>query len=444
MPAISLKGVSKEYRIFARPQDRVKEALSFGRKRHGQEFWALKDVDLKVEPGVTLGILGRNGAGKSTLLKIISGVLKPSSGEVEVNGRLAALLQLGAGFNAEFTGRENVLMNGLILGIDRNEMLERFDEIAAFADLGEFMDRPVKTYSSGMRARLGFAVAVNVEPEILVVDETLSVGDAVFKQMGLQKMRDLRDSGTTILFVSHSMGMIKNFCTEAVLLHKGEVVVHGDTSGALDRYQALISGVEAQRKAGEQGSGQPGGYEIDLEEDAALEGPSFKENPELEGRRASLRHGTGEARVSNVEVLDERGQPVDAVEAYSPVTLRVHLQYLEEVRGSVLGVTVRNKAGLDLFSTSTNREKNPLRKREKGERVIVDFTFKVPLQPGPYSVAASVSHQKEKNLYLDWVDVAAVFKISRPEQGNIAGLIDLPAEVEVRSPDREARPSKPA
>ena len=166
MPAITLQGISKQYKLYSRPQDRVKEMLSFGRTKLSQDFWALKDISLEVEPGVTLGILGRNGAGKSTLLKIIAGVLQPTGGTMEINGRLAALLQLGAGFNAEFTGRENILLNGLILGIEREEMLQRFEEIAAFADLGEFMDQPVKTYSSGMRARLGFAVAVNVDPDI--------------------------------------------------------------------------------------------------------------------------------------------------------------------------------------------------------------------------------------------------------------------------------------
>lgn len=448
MPAITLQGISKQYKLYSRPQDRVKEMLSFGRTKLSQDFWALKDVDLEVESGVTLGILGRNGAGKSTLLKIIAGVLQPTGGTMEINGRLAALLQLGAGFNAEFTGRENILLNGLILGIEREEMLERFEEIAAFADLGEFMDQPVKTYSSGMRARLGFAVAVNVDPDILIVDETLSVGDAVFKQMGMQKMRDLRDSGTTILFVTHSLGMIKNFCSEAVLLHQGELIAAGGTSETLDRYQALLSSVEAQKGSGEQSAGEQINYTVDeesIEEDEEPEGPSFKENPELNTRRASLRHGTGEARIASLEVLDENGRPADTISSETTITVRAHLHYLEEIRGSALSITLRNKAGLDVFTTSTAKEKTPLQKRGADEKVIVDFIFDVPLQPGPYSVTASISHPKSKNVYLDWVDVAAVFTIMRPDnRRQIQGLVHLPTEVEVHSPDREHSSSKSA
>ena len=232
-PAVSLKGIGKKYRISPSRSSRLKEALSFGKVKRSHDFWALQDIDLEVKPGTTLGILGRNGAGKSTLLRIISGVLQPTTGTVEVNGRLTAIFGLGSGFNPEFTGRENAMLNGLILGIDHQEMLERFDEIAAFAEIGEFMDQPVRTYSSGMRSRLGFAVAVNVDPDILVLDEALSAGDAAFKKKALQRMYDLRDSGTTILFVSHSMGMVKKFCTDAVLLHKGRLV----TSGSPERWR---------------------------------------------------------------------------------------------------------------------------------------------------------------------------------------------------------------
>ncbi|CAN5699664.1 ABC transporter ATP-binding protein [soil metagenome] len=439
MPAISLKGVSKRYRLYSSPQARVKEILSLGRKSYGDDFTALKDIDLTVEPGTTLGILGRNGAGKSTLLKIVSGVLTPTEGSVEVNGRLV-LLQLGAGFNAEFTGRENVLLNGLILGVERNEMLRRFDEIEEFADLGKFMDRPVKTYSSGMRARLGFAVAVNVEPDILILDETLSVGDAIFKQVGLQKMRNLRDRGTTILFVSHSMGMVRNFCTEAILVHQGEIIARGGTSETADRYQALLSGKEASSRAKKEGSS--GDYGVELDEESEILGeddePSFNEDPELSrGARASLRHGTGEARVAGVEVLDREGDPVAEVRAGDSVTVRAHLRYEAAVGGSVFSITLRNRTGLDIFTTDTNQERIPLRKRQQGERVIVDFDFEVPLQPGSYSVTAAISPPKSNNVYMDWVDVAAAFKISRPERGNIKGLVHLPTQARLHSPDSD-------
>ena len=433
MPAVTLKGVSKKYRIYPRHRDRMKELLTLGKVKRGHDFWALKDIDLEIEPGSTVGILGRNGAGKSTLLKIVSGVLQPSRGSVEINGRLAALLQLGAGFNPEFTGRENVMLNGLILGIDRREMLERFDEITAFADIGEFMDQPVKTYSNGMRARLGFAVAVNVEPDILIVDETLSVGDAVFRHMGLQKMRELRDSGTTIFFVSHSTAMVKNFCNEAILLHKGAMIASGPVSETADRYQALLSSIEAQRS---------GVTDLDSEYNMEEEGdqepliPSFKENPDLERRasRGGFRHGTGEARIMSVELLDENGTPTVEVGPEATVTVRVHLEYLKDVKNSVVGIVLRNKTGLDLFSTNTNLEKVRIGKRRKGERMVIDFSFNLPLQHGPYSVGASVVHSQNKKLYMDWVDVATAFTIDRPsDRVPYKGLIHIPTVVKVHS-----------
>ena len=245
--ALSIKGVSKSYRIYPSKRDRMKEVFSLGKSKCSYDFWALQNVSVDVEWGTTLGVLGRNGAGKSTLLQIASGILQPTRGAIEARGRLVALLQLGAGFNLEFSGRENVILNGLILGISRRDMMRKLDEIEAFADIGEFMDQPVKTYSSGMRARLGFAVAVSVDPDILVVDETLSVGDAIFKHMSLQKMRDLRDRGTTILFVSHSTSMVRDFCTEAILLHRGKLLAHGETQEAIDRYHSLLASIEAAR-----------------------------------------------------------------------------------------------------------------------------------------------------------------------------------------------------
>lgn len=443
MYAVSLEQVSKRYRIFPSQWDHLKESLSLARLKAGHEFWALRDIDLNVKPGTALGILGRNGAGKSTLLQVISGVLQPSSGAVRVNGRLVALLQLGAGFNPEFTGRENVILNGLILGIERKEMLERFDEIEAFADIGEFMNQQVKTYSSGMKARLGFAVAVNVEPDILIVDETLSVGDAVFKAMGIQRMRELRDSGATILFVSHSAAMVKDFCTEAVLLHKGSLISHGETSEAIDHYQALISNVAAQREARFDPARSATAEVLQSIEDEPVI-PTFQKNSKLDNRGPILRHGTGEARVQEVELLDEHGNPVNSVAPESNLTVRVHVQYLENVNDSVIGITLRNKVGLDIFSTNTLLEKTRIKRRRAGEQVIVDFTFRTPLKHGTYSVAAEVSNPENKDLYLDWVGAAAVFELARPYgRGAFAGLVHLPTQVRLFEPGREHR-SRPS
>ena len=435
--ALSIKGVSKSYRIYPKQRDRMKEVLSFGRSKRSYDFWALQDVSVDVEWGTTLGVLGRNGAGKSTLLEIASGILQPTRGTVQANGRLVALLQLGAGFNLEFSGRENVILNGLILGIERKAMMEKLDEIEAFADIGEFMDQPVKTYSSGMRARLGFAVAVSVDPDILVVDETLSVGDAIFKHMSLQKMRDLRDRGTTILFVSHSTSMVRDFCTEAILLHRGKLLAQGETEEAIDQYHALLASIEAKRNGKTIEPPETPNYEIDDDEGRPIT-PEFKENPDLERRAPGFRRGTGEAQITSVELLDEQQIQTYVVEPESTITVRVHLEYKEAVKNSSVVITLRNKAGIDVFTTTTALEKTPLGSKEEGERTIVDFTFAVPLQPGAYSVSAGINPPGNRKLYLDWVDVAAAFQVDRTQQpGAIMGIVRLPTQVEIHNPDRD-------
>jgi ABC-2 type transport system ATP-binding protein len=495
MPAVSVKGVSKKYRIFPSARDQLKEALSFGRKKYGHDFWALQDIDLEVEPGTTLGILGRNGAGKSTLLNIIAGIRPPTSGTVEVNGRLVALSGLGAGFNSEFTGRENIMLNGLILGIEREELLDRFDDIAAFADIGEFIDQPIKTYSSGMRSRLGFAVAFNVQPDVLILDETLAAGDAVSREAALQKMYELRDSGTTILLVSHGMGTIKDFCTEAILLHEGRMLATGETTEVIERYQDLVASFRKGKNRRKADGVQP--PDVVISEEEVPEDPTFKEDPDFEHRVAHFRSGTGEARIQGVELLNERFRPVKAVASGSTVTVRVYLEYLEAVKDSELIIALRDKAGQgqterqtrsqffgpnlgyvlelyeryrenhesvdertreffetwspprleanghapavagDLFSASTALEGIPLKKMEKGERLVVDFTFKVPLRRSRYSIRAAV-RAGGRDTYMDKVDVAMSFRIARPrDRKTFQGLVHLPTEINVHALEGE-------
>jgi ABC-2 type transport system ATP-binding protein len=507
MPAVSVKGVSKRYRIFRSRRDRLKEALSFGRRKYGRDFWALQDIDLEVEPGTTLGIIGRNGAGKSTLLSIIAGIRQPTTGMVEVNGRLVALSGLGAGFNPEFTGRENIMLNGLILGIERREMLERFDDIAAFADIGEFMDQPIKTYSSGMRSRLGFAVAINVEPDVLILDETLAAGDAVTREAALQKMYELRDSGTTILLVSHGMSTIEGFCTEAILLHEGRLMAEGETTEVIEHYQALASNIKQSKKLREAGDEQELDELLAFKGGRAAEKPAFGEVSDFEERLAPLRSGTGEAIIRGVEVLDERHRPAQAVPFGSTVTVRVYLEYLEAVKESELIISLHEKtdaeqtdaeqtdaeqteaqergsyeskpghllqryeryredpgsvdketreffegweppqpdtngytpgAVRELFSASTALEGVPLEDMVKGKQVVVDFTFKVPLQKGRYDISAGVRALGDADSYLDRIEVAATFRVARPkDRKRFRGAVYLPTEIRVHSPAGE-------
>jgi len=450
-PVITLKGVGKRYKISSSRSSWIKDLLSPGKASSTHEFWAVEDVDLEIEAGSTLGVLGRNGAGKSTLLRMISGVSRPTAGEVRVDGRLAAIFSTGAGFNPEFTGRDNVMLNGLILGISRDEMLARMDDIEAFADIGEFMDQPIKTYSSGMKSRLGFAVAVNVEADILVLDEALSAGDAAFKKKALQRMYDLRESGTTVLFVSHSIGMVKRFCTEAVLLHKGRLVTSGEPAEVVDRYRELLDNSEdaKEAEAGSQASEQERqlDYSIDHEDE---EDTPFSDGPRANGARrggpratqnggqkngtpngVALRRPTGEATVLGAELMDWNGDPARAVASGAGVTARVHLQYLRDEAGSVLDLALRDGDGLEVFATSTAEEGAPIGPRNRGERASVDFAFAVPLRPGRYAVDAAV-HAPRGGACLSRAEAVATLEVLPPEDGRrVRGLVDLPTEVRV-------------
>jgi ABC-type polysaccharide/polyol phosphate transport system ATPase subunit len=425
-PAISLKGIGKKYRIASSKSLHLRELLSFGKKQHAQDFWALQDVDLEIEPGTTLGILGRNGAGKSTMLQIISGVLQPTTGTVEVNGRLTAIFGLGSGFNPEFTGRENAMMNGLILGMDRREMLERFEEIVAFADIGDFMDRPVKTYSSGMKSRLGFAVAVNVDPDILVIDEALSAGDAAFKKKALQRMYDLRDSGTTVLFVSHSMGMINRFCTDAVLLNRGRMIARGDPGEVLGEYRSVLEKSQDNKAAKNTERDQQLDYAIAHEDE-----DDMPDSPNGTGRPG---RATGEAEILGVELLDENREPAARMPSGSNLTVRVHARYTRTVEKSSLGVALRDGSGMLLFATSTGMEGAALGARAADEDVKVDFTFGVPLSPGRYGVEATVSGDGSE--HLGRIEEAAIFEVIA-EVRPVLGPAHLPTRVEVHGRDRE-------
>ena len=426
MPAVSIRGVSKKYRLFPGAGARLKETLSFGRKKYGRDFYALQDIDLTVEPGTALGILGRNGAGKSTLVGIISGLLHPTSGTVEVNGRVVALSATGVGFDSEMTGRENIMLNGMILGMKRQEILRRFDDIAEFADIEEHMDQPLETFSSGMRSKLGFAVAINMEPEVLLLDEALSPGDKVYKEAAMQKMDELRNAGTAIVLVSHSMKTIEDFCTEAILLHKGRKIAAGETTEVIHHYDALASGILAQRRNPNTDGGQDQDGNVGTD-------------------------GEGGARIRSVELLDEHLNPLDTspppaappvVPFDSTITVRVHVEYLGAVKDSRISIRLDNETDdVKVFSISTSNrlantlEEVSLKEVEKGERVTVDFTFKVPLPHSLHTVTAAVRAGEER-LTLDQVKAFAL-SIAEPEEGSVSGIVRLPTDIKIYAPQRE-------
>ena len=339
------------------------------------------------------------------------------------------------------------MLNGLILGIDHDELVERFDEIADFAEIGEFMDQPLKTYSSGMRSRLGFAVAVNVEPDILLLDEALSAGDAAFKKKALQRMYDLRDSGTTVLFVSHSLGMVKKFCTDAVLLHKGHIVTSGDPDVVVDEYRELLEKSQQKKQDGQGGDVAAGrdrlldeaiGHEDEEDMDEAPASNGTARGGRVRGDRSAA-EGDGKLRA---ELLDETRRPVEEIASGSRLTVRVDLDLPRPIEDGNLSVTLRDASGLEVFSTSTADEGMSLGETKAPGQLTVDFAFDVPLRPGDYHVDArlSASHDGEQVS----ASGRSPLRVTEPEGARPArGLVYLPTTVEILGPDRQREPEPP-
>ncbi|HYG83054.1 MAG TPA: ABC transporter ATP-binding protein [Pyrinomonadaceae bacterium] len=395
---LSVEGVSKQYRIYDRPADRLKETLTRGRWKRHREFWALRDVSFEVEKGTTTGILGPNGCGKSTLLQIIAGTLDPTHGSVRHEGRVGALLELGAGFNPEFTGVENVFMNASLMGFSRAETEKMLPEIERFAEIGPFIQQPVKTYSSGMYVRLAFAAAVSAMPQILLVDEALAVGDAVFQHRCMRRIREMQESGTTILFVSHDLGAVRALCSRALLLHNGRTEAIGRPTDVLNRYRKIIMAREDA-------------YESDRQEAAASvdEGVDEGEARDAAPLAGTYRHGDGSAEVLRVELLDASRKTVEFVESGEAVQLRVRLRFEKDEEAPVCGFLLRNRHGIHLYGTNTQLQRVDFGPVRRGEVVEVVFAFDCWLAPDTYSVTVA-AHSLDGVSY-DWLDGALFFSV---------------------------------
>ena len=323
--AIEIENITKLYKLYAKPSDRVKETFSRNGQRYYKEFYALNNLSFSIPEGTTVGIVGRNGSGKSTLLKILTGVLQPTSGNIRVNGKISALLELGAGFNQEFTGRQNIYLNGTIMRIPKEEMDKRVDDILAFADIGDFIDQPVKTYSSGMFIRLAFAVAINVDPDILIVDEALAVGDTRFQLKCMDKFMEFQKAGKTILFVSHDLNSIKRFCKRCVWLNQGQLIMDGDTDHVTDRYSDFLKSELPIQE-----------FLADAEEKQQMERKSIQVTEELLS-------GIDIAEVLEVRMYNDEGQEISDIRHGENV--RLVIQYLvndTKVENPVLGVAIRS------------------------------------------------------------------------------------------------------
>lgn len=415
---LSVENVSKQYRIYGRPADRLKETLTRGRWKRHTEFWALRDVSFELESGTTTGIIGPNGCGKSTLLQIIAGTLDPTHGSVRHEGRIAALLELGAGFNPEFTGIENIFMNASLMGFSRAETESLLPEIERFAEIGAFIHQPVKTYSSGMYVRLAFATAVSSTPQILIIDEALAVGDAVFQHRCMRRIREMQESGTTILFVSHDPGAIRALCSRAVLLHAGRMEAFGTPTDVLNRYQKLIMARENAYETEEQ------------EATASAETVSAPaEDEDARPLRYTYRHGDGSAEILRVELLNSAHRPVEFVESGEAVLLRLRLRFDAEDEAPVCGFLLHNRHGIRLYGTNTELQQVDFGPVRRGEVVEVTFAFNCWLAPDTYSV--SVAAHSSTGISFDWVDGALFFRVMSVVA--MEGVTNLNASARARS-----------
>jgi lipopolysaccharide transport system ATP-binding protein len=434
--AVEFQGVSKSYAIYNAPGDRLKELLALNRIKRHKDFWALRDVSFAVKRGETFCVIGENGSGKSTLLQMVAGILTPTAGSVAVTGRVSALLELGAGFNPEFSGRDNVYLNGSIMGLSTRQIDQRYHEIEAFAEIGDFVDQPVKTYSSGMVVRLAFAVAINVDPEILLVDEALAVGDIYFRQRCMRKVHELRARGVTILFVSHAVSDVKAIGDRALWLDHGRMIDLGDPDRVVSRYLAAMTEKDSTylltraRPAARRQGGGP------------VRAPEVVETiPNIDHR-----YGDGRAEVLGIAVMDEQGRPVHLLSPSSRVIVRISVRAKEDVALPIVGFMLRNQLGMDFSGTNTAREGHELPSMQPGDVYTVDFYTDLPeLYAASFSFSPAIADGTLMGYQMcDWIDNAVALQMGRSEGGPIYGYMHLPCRVEVNSRVRtEASGSAP-
>ncbi|MFB0845132.1 ABC transporter ATP-binding protein [Paenibacillus oleatilyticus] len=445
---ISVENISKCYQIYDNPKDRLKQFINISGKNYYNEFWALQDINFQVEKGEAVGILGRNGSGKSTLLQIISGTLSPTKGQVKVNGRVAALLELGSGFNPEYTGRENVYLNGNILGISRKEMDSKFEEIASFADIGNFIDQPVKTYSSGMMVRLAFAVQACIDPDILIVDEALAVGDMLFQKRCFSRMKTLIEKGTTLLFVTHDVEMVRTFTSRAVLLEKGKMVNIGPSANVVLDYRSRMHQEESAY------------YQKLLAKNKEMEEPKVEESiVEEDGNNSEqlqetldqeLDFGDKDAIITQVKVLDAQGKECSLFYPGDEVRIEIQSKVLKTLDNLNIGVRLRNKTGVKIYSWGTlNQDVSIWSGRaggkdfwsesiQAGTNLTTNLTFLCNLGTDLYEIQAYITQEPDRFLreqrMLHWVDEAAFFQVNIKQQEYFfGGICDLKMKAEVKS-----------
>ncbi len=430
MNAVEFQGVSKSYAIYDAPGDRLKELLSLNRLKRHQDFWALHDVSFQVNRGETFCVIGENGSGKSTLLQMVAGILHPTSGTVGVHGRVSALLELGAGFNPEFSGRDNVYLNGSILGLTTRQIDQRYKDIAAFAEIGDFINQPVKTYSSGMVVRLAFAVAINVDPEILLVDEALAVGDIYFRQRCMRKVHELRQRGITILFVSHAVSDVKAIGDRVLWLDHGRMIDVGEPDRVVSKYLAAMTEKDSTYLL----------LKSVADPQPRRAGPM--QAPEIVEIIPNIDHrfGDGRAQIIGIAVLDEQGRSLPILEPSSRILVRISVRATADVALPIVGFMLRNQLGMDFSGTNTAREGYELAALQAGDVTTVDFYLDLPeLYPASFSFSPAIADGTLMGYQMcDWIDNAITLQMGRSE-AQIYGYLRLPCRVEVNARIRTER-----
>ncbi len=417
--AISVQDVTKIYRLYDKPIDRLLEAMSITKKTYHKKFFALDKISFEIEKGTTVGIIGTNGSGKSTILKIITGVLNPSSGSVEVNGNISALLELGAGFNMDYTGIENIYMNGTMMGFGREEMEKKLPEILEFADIGDFVHQPVKTYSSGMFVRLAFALAINVEPEILIVDEALSVGDVFFQAKCYKKMDEIRQKGTTILMVTHDMGSVIKYCDKVILLNRGSFVAEGKAGEIVDLYKKILANrFEIEEEVEED--------KLPVEAKVANTDKLMKES--LSINPSVTEYGDGRAKIYDLGLIDSKGEISNLLIKGEEFTIKERIRFFADIKQPIFTYTIKDKKGTELSGTNTMFELTDIEEVHAGDSYDVEFRQKMNLQGGEYLISMSCTgfENGQHVVYHRLYDVASITVISNK---NTVGIYDMESRV---------------
>lgn len=396
--AIRIDNVSKLYKLYDKPMDRLKESLGFSKKKRYKEHYALQNVSFDVKKGETVGIIGTNGAGKSTILKIITGVLNPSLGNVEINGRISALLELGAGFNMEYTGIENIYLNGTMIGFSREEISQKLDDILAFADIGDFVNQPVKTYSSGMFVRLAFAVAINIEPEILIVDEALSVGDVFFQAKCYKKFEEFKKMGKTILFVSHDLSSISKYCDRVVLLKKGCKLAEGVPKEMVDLYKKVLVKQDDVAFTNE---------ENNEAEDLENHG-SWKEYLSLNDKVDE--YGSGRAIIEDFSIENENGDITNLIDKGKQFTVKIKVRFHDVIEAPIFAFAIKNLKGTTITGTNSMYEGIDTGITKLGQCYEIKYTQMMNLQGGEYllSLGCTGYEQGELTVYHRLYDVCSI------------------------------------